>query len=163
LGFLLVNPLIAICVNLQKKPEHKTNGEKLYEANLIPINAQQDAPSILPIFYKRNAELRTTTKMRSFLCDLLLTSILLIALPCSSAQNYYDFSFQHEQNITVSVSDRQFFLSPWCGGLNAIRVSEFDLNHDDIMDLLIFDKHGNKLLPFLNLGINDSISYQYAP
>ena len=44
-----------------------------------------------------------------------------------------------------------------------MKAAEFDLNYDGINDLILFEKHGNRLLPFRNLGIGDSVAYVYAP
>jgi len=50
-------------------------------------------------------------------------------------------------------------LFPWAGGLNSVHFSEIDLNVDGTPDLLGFEKHGNRLLPFLRVGNG----YAYAP
>ena len=52
-----------------------------------------------------------------------------------------------------------YFNSAFSGGINAGQFSEVDLNLDGIMDLVIFDKAGNKISPF----INDNGNYIYAP
>lgn len=38
---------------------------------------------------------------------------------------------------------------PWAGGMNACQFCELDINLDGVNDLLIFDRHGNRKLPFL--------------
>lgn len=48
---------------------------------------------------------------------------------------------------------------PWAGGLNSVRFSEIDLNNDGLMDLFAFEKHGNRILTFLNEGEH----YRFAP
>ncbi|MEA3478276.1 MAG: T9SS type A sorting domain-containing protein [Bacteroidota bacterium] len=52
---------------------------------------------------------------------------------------------------------------PWAGGMNACQFNEVDMNMDGIKDLLVFDRQGNRLMPFLNTGNNGINSYQYAP
>ncbi len=52
---------------------------------------------------------------------------------------------------------------PWAGGMNACQYNEVDMNRDGIKDLLVFDRQGHRLLPFLNTGNNGLNSYQYAP
>jgi len=52
---------------------------------------------------------------------------------------------------------------PWAGGMNACQYNEVDMNMDGIKDLLVFDRQGHRLLPFLNTGKNGLNSYQYAP
>ncbi len=49
------------------------------------------------------------------------------------------------------------------GGLNNPQLSEADLNNDGIMDLLVFDRRGNVILPFLHDGQPGSSQYAYAP
>ena len=51
------------------------------------------------------------------------------------------------------------FNSAFSGGINAGQFSEIDLNLDGTMDLVVFDKSGNKINPF----INDNGNYIYAP
>ncbi len=51
------------------------------------------------------------------------------------------------------------FTSALAGGINSGQFSNIDLNLDGTMDLLIFDKSGDKILPF----INDNGSFIYAP
>ena len=51
------------------------------------------------------------------------------------------------------------FTSALSGGINAGQFSNIDLNLDGIMDLVVFDKSGNKLSPF----INNNGTFVYAP
>jgi len=50
----------------------------------------------------------------------------------------------------------------WAGGLNSCQFCAIDLNQDGLNDLLIFDRHGNRKLTFINLG-GAGINYRYAP
>ncbi len=50
----------------------------------------------------------------------------------------------------------------WAGGLNSCQFCAIDLNLDGLNDLLIFDRHGNRKLTFINLG-GAGINYRYAP
>ena len=80
------------------------------------------------------------------LIGLLLFALMLVSAP---AQNtYYDFGFERDQTVPV-VENGQTLLFPWAGGLNSVRFSEIDLDLDGVTDLLGFEKHGNRLLPFL--------------
>ena len=54
------------------------------------------------------------------------------------------------------------FRSPWLGGLNACQFGRMDLDGDGEKDLLVFDRHGNRLLCFLNKGGQSAIDYQYT-
>lgn len=51
------------------------------------------------------------------------------------------------------------FTSPLDGGINSGQFSEIDLNLDGIMDIIVFDKSGNKLNPY----INENGNYVHAP
>lgn len=88
-------------------------------------------------------------------------AILLIFLQAalvSSAQLVY----QRTDTIRVQKGGTDL-LYPWAGGLNATQFEEMDINLDGIMDMMVFDKSTNYLLPFINNGIQDSVSYTYAP
>lgn len=50
------------------------------------------------------------------------------------------------------------------GGLEAPQFSTIDLNEDGLLDLLVFDRAGSKIIPFVaEVGEGNSIDYQYAP
>ncbi len=49
------------------------------------------------------------------------------------------------------------------GGLNAPQLWEVDLNNDQILDLYVFDRVGNVHLTFINEGIENAVSYDFAP
>lgn len=51
----------------------------------------------------------------------------------------------------------------WAGGLQAPQFSRLDLNHDGILDLVVFDRYDNRLLPFLNSGQVSDTAYTFAP
>ena len=51
------------------------------------------------------------------------------------------------------------FSSPLSGGINSGQFSNIDLNLDGIMDIVVFDKSGDKLSPF----INNNGNFIYAP
>lgn len=52
--------------------------------------------------------------------------------------------------------------SPWVGGLNACQFGRMDLDQDGKKDLLVFDRHGDRLLCFLNKGSEGEIRYEYT-
>ena len=90
-----------------------------------------------------------------------LSLILLFCLLLSLAEAqdvYYDFGFERQSAVPVMENGVSLAL-PWAGGLNSVRFSEIDLNLDGVPDLLGFEKHGNRLLPFLRTAT----SFQYAP
>lgn len=50
----------------------------------------------------------------------------------------------------------------WAGGINAPQINTFDLNHDGIMDLLLYDRLNERLLPFLNLGLPGINTWKFS-
>ena len=75
----------------------------------------------------------------------LLFLILIILLQnCLFAQNnlFRDTSLQVSENNIA-------FKHAWAGGLNAAQFNEIDLDLDGVKDLVVFDRSGNKLIPFL--------------
>ena len=78
---------------------------------------------------------------------------------CSlSAQNTYIPAFQRNQNIPVFADNNALSLA-WAGGMSSVAFFSIDLNLDGTEDLLAFEKHGNRLLPFLRQGQH----WIYAP
>ena len=51
---------------------------------------------------------------------------------------------------------------PWAGGLNACQFGRMDLDGDGRKDLLVFDRHADRLLCFLNQGDRGTIHYQFT-
>ncbi len=64
-----------------------------------------------------------------------------------------------QSNSLKVIKNEDTLLNPWTGGMNAIQISTIDLNNDQIHDLFVFDKTGNKILTFINTGSN----YLYDP
>lgn len=73
-------------------------------------------------------------------------------------ESLYDFGFTRSTDISVWIGTDSLTM-PWTGGLNSVRFSEIDLNLDGITDLVAFEKHGNRILPF----IQSEGHYIYAP
>lgn len=51
----------------------------------------------------------------------------------------------------------------WGGGLDLLQYSEIDLNMDGIKDLFVFDRSGNKITTYLNMGTPNTVDYVLAP
>ena len=64
-----------------------------------------------------------------------------------------------QKNSIPVIVNSDTLLNPWTGGMNAVQISTIDLNNDQIEDLFIFDKTGDKILTFINNGEN----YLYEP
>ena len=52
---------------------------------------------------------------------------------------------------------------PWAGGLNSCQFGTIDLNLDGKDDLVIFDRLGNRIIPFINNGIPGLDGYSWQP
>ena len=63
--------------------------------------------------------------------------------------------------LPVNNTSNQNIPNPWSGGLNACQISEIDLNLDGTKDLFVFERTGNRILPFINNNISNTISYHY--
>ena len=70
--------------------------------------------------------------------------------------------YLNRANISVTENGNNI-PNPWSGGLNFCQFSEIDLNQDGTNDLFVFDRAGDRILPFLNGGTNGSINFSYAP
>ena len=57
----------------------------------------------------------------------------------------------------------QELFNAWAGGLNYAEVSEGDFNNDGKIDLFVFDKSANQIVPFLNTGSGTQAVYSFAP
>ena len=80
----------------------------------------------------------------------------------AAAQNtYYDFGFERQSSVPVMENGLPLAM-PWAGGLNSVRFSEIDLDLDGTLDMLGFEKHGNRLMPFLRVGNGFFYAPQYA-
>ena len=69
---------------------------------------------------------------------------------------------QQNPEIQVKTTDNTLAY-PWAGGLNACQFGRIDLDGDGLKDLLVFNRHGNRLMTFLNRGATSEINYVYAP
>lgn len=91
----------------------------------------------------------------------LLFLSLLFVQGLAFAQN--PFEIYRDQTIPVYDEQGQSMVAPWIGGLNAVLYNEVDLDLDGTMDLMIYDRSGGKVLPFINGGTPNQIDYTYAP
>lgn len=72
--------------------------------------------------------------------------------------------FTYYRNDSIKVSENGSLLkNPWAGGVNAAQINETDLNGDNKLDIVMFDRVGNRIMPFINNGNNNTISYKFAP
>ena len=98
-------------------------------------------------------------KKAQFILSILLSSIIIQL----NAQQYFDFGFERDHSIQVNDSLGNPLDMAWVGGLNAVHFQEMDLNLDGIMDIVVYDVQGSRLLTFINNGTANTIDYTYAP
>lgn len=94
--------------------------------------------------------------MKAF--TVLLSVFLFVA--GSFAQGVY--RFQRADSVPVYAPSGRM-PNPWAGGLNFVLAGEMDLDGDAKNDLVVFDKSGNRVVPFLNRGSSGQIKYVHAP
>lgn len=69
-------------------------------------------------------------------------------------------NFTRDTSVIVIENSTQLS-NAWNGGINSSQFSEIDLNLDGIKDLIVFDRCGNKLSPYINDNGNFVFSPQY--
>jgi hypothetical protein len=73
-----------------------------------------------------------------------------------------DFEFEQWSDLPVYRQGAQLH-NAWAGGLNNVQFGKFDLDGDGWDDLLVFDRHGDRLLPFIFSRQNQAEVYTYSP
>ena len=86
------------------------------------------------------------------------SKIIIIIFFVLSTKIFSQNFFKRDTSINV-LENGQYFNLPFAGGINSAQFSEIDLNLDGTMDLVCFDKAGNKIIPF----INENGNYVYSP
>lgn len=87
--------------------------------------------------------------------------LFLFAFLTTHAQvNYNDFGFVRNQSVDVVDNNGNRYDFAWAGGINSVRFSEIDIDRDGQKDLFIFEKNGNRILPFIRI---DNHTFRYAP
>ena len=83
--------------------------------------------------------------------------LLLVAFAGSNNVHLYAqlsalHDFNRNDSVTVLNENYDTLSFPFAGGLNSCQFANIDFNLDGIDDLLVFDRHGNRVLPFLALS-----------
>jgi hypothetical protein len=73
------------------------------------------------------------------------------------------FSTGQNGSIPVYSNTRTQIDFPWAGGMNTCQFGKMDLDLDGIKDLVVFDRTGNRVMPFRVVPAGDSFDYLYAP
>ena len=144
-----------------------------YNGNLQLIQSRKFAGSCMPllVIYKSliikavNRAVRTKCQPPVIACFFyhLLFFIAVFSFYGIKAQDYHDFGFERNSTLAVFGSDNKLLDLAWTGGLNAAQFHRFDLNFNGTEDLIIFDRHGNRLLTFLNDGSDSEYAFSFAP
>lgn len=72
------------------------------------------------------------------------------------------YAFETYQGVEV-IENGDSLINAWSGGMNYTQFNTFDLNNDNEEDLLIFDRTGDRLMPFLVDVNNGTKRYKFAP
>jgi len=86
-------------------------------------------------------------------------SVLLLFLLELSAQNYHDYGFSKDVSVPVMRLDSTLYRYAWAGGINNVQLGWVDCNLDGEKDLVAFEVHGGRILPF----IWQDTAYVYSP
>jgi len=92
----------------------------------------------------------------------MFTILLLLNLTSATAQ-LFPVSVEQQLQVTLKDLTGKPFTMPWAGGLNSCQFGSVDLDMDGKKDLVVFDRHGYRILPFLNKGAVGEIKFEYAP
>jgi hypothetical protein len=65
--------------------------------------------------------------------------------------------------VVVAEAGKKTFRFPWTGGMNSCQFAEIDMNFDGIEDLFVFDRHGDRIMTFINGGTQAMVDYNYVP
>jgi len=74
-----------------------------------------------------------------------------------------DASFAGMEKLPVLGMNGDSLVYPFAGGMNNCQFGSIDLNFDGSKDLVVFDRHGDRLLTFINRAIAGSIRYEFRP
>jgi hypothetical protein len=94
----------------------------------------------------------------------ILTSATYAAIALSTSAQVSQNGFLLERDLSIPVTEMAATLDQaWAGGMNFCQYSDIDFNLDGVNDLFVFDRSGNKVIPFINLNVAGQSSYQFAP
>ncbi len=91
-----------------------------------------------------------------------LSFLMFFLTDSGSIRAQESFGFVMWDNLPLHMNG-QTLLNPWAGGINNAQFGRIDLNGDGLRDLIVFDRHGNRLMPFLFERSGSEWHYVYAP
>lgn len=83
----------------------------------------------------------------------------ILTLVSSFKASAQSFSWKETQNITFLDKNDQDLVHAVCGGFNQAQFVSIDIDNDGTQDVMVFDRTGRKILPF----IMESNGLRYAP
>ncbi len=89
--------------------------------------------------------------------------LFFLFLISSASGQYFKLGFQRNDSVEVLKQNGIAYENPWAGGLNNCQFFEIDLDINGTLDLIVFDKHGNKTLPFLRFNDCGFTGFYFAP
>jgi len=95
-----------------------------------------------------------------------ISILLLIAALFSNpgnCQHYFRTTNHPGEEAPVTEELKGVLPYPWAGGMNSCQFGEIDLNMDGVKDLFVFDRHGDRVLTFINGGQAGQVDYTFAP
>lgn len=92
-----------------------------------------------------------------YLLSFIFSSLLFISF---AQETIFNFTAMRNDEVVVYDSASNPLCYPSLGGINSIYISEIDFNLDGILDLFLFEKHGDRIIPMVKLS---SGGYRYAP
>lgn len=99
--------------------------------------------------------------MRTFTTAAITTLGIVLAAQLF-AQTLNEYDFQPWTNPEVTENNVKL-RNAWAGGLNNVQAGKIDFDGDGIQDLVLFDRHGDRLLPFRYNPAGLSPGFNYTP
>src|SRR5688572_6957849 len=87
-----------------------------------------------------------------------MKQIIILSLLLLPSLLFAQFTYTLDQSVPVTNGEGSLSM-PWAGGLNSIQYNTIDLDHDNVEDLVLFDRMANKVVPF----IWKNNKHQHAP
>jgi hypothetical protein len=108
-------------------------------------------------------KIKKMVPMKNLLLRVALLVFVLLTITTYARAQLYSYGFARDFSIPVYRDSVNTYKYPWTGGLNSAHFNSIDLNFDGIKDLVIFDVHTERVLPFINVGTPNQPNYLYAP